>query len=145
MFVSANCLLNPVGSEGVIEFALQKGQLLAKNENFQVLFLIGSSTARDEGKNGGEHVLEDGPTHLLCAPKFEVAPFCQPMKAGREWPIFQSKILRTRFLNPTGSVWPARYIAAGSMGLYADVVPVPGFHPGRGQRSPTPGADVDVW
>jgi hypothetical protein len=57
---------------------------MGENENFQVFFPIGFSTDRDEGKNGGENVLEDGPTHLLCAPKFEVAQFCQPVKAGQE-------------------------------------------------------------
>jgi hypothetical protein len=33
---SQRYLLNPVGSDRVIEFAFQNGQLLAKNENFQV-------------------------------------------------------------------------------------------------------------
>jgi hypothetical protein len=65
-----------------------KWTVAGEEREFPGLFLIGSSTDRDEGKNGGENVLEDGPTHLLCAPKFVVAQFYQPMKAGRELPIF---------------------------------------------------------
>ena len=45
-------LLNAVGFNRGVEFALQDGQLLAQYQDFQVFFQAGYSTYSDEGENG---------------------------------------------------------------------------------------------
>lgn len=60
--------LNPTRPDGVIEFALQDGELLSKDQDFEVFFQVSRSFDVDEGKESGENVLEDVPAHLkLCS------------------------------------------------------------------------------
>ena len=63
--ITSVSFFNAIGADRVIEFGLQDGELLSKNEDFKVFLQMREPTDGKDVENSGEDVLDDEPTHLI--------------------------------------------------------------------------------